>query len=255
MSFLHTTAQIFDFRCLSHSQKTNMIVCCMIPSKGKKNITLATMVPELISEETHTRDENSMENLYESHKPLTSIIKDDEGRAVTPIQEITPRVRFAMDQPNSKKDPGAPPLFSFLTPEMCTDLWYQPSNLCKFKTDIRCLLKRKNPDTDVELSDLGRYGQDRVMIKKRANFLVLAAHKEQKGPNFLSIISQKCSAWTCGMARYQGYINFCQTCNVVVPYYFGNTDNCNDEFFNHCMKRKQEALSRAYEERRVRPRT
>jgi hypothetical protein len=188
-----------------------------------------------------TRDENNEEDGNEIHSSLTSVI--NQGRVVTPSYENT-RVRFATDESNAMGGNGAQPSFSFLTPDICTELWYQPSDLAAFKADMRDLLKYGIPEKDSDVFDLGRYSRDRVSSKRRAVQFVLVAQKQQKGAELLRMVSRRCSSWACDIALTQGYVNFCQV-NDALPSATKNSYDHNDFFFSdHCIKRKQTSLDK-----------
>jgi hypothetical protein len=213
----------------------------------------------VISNQNQSRqmtDENNEEDRNENHSSLTSII--DQGRDVTPSYETIRVIRFETDEPSTIRGNGAPSLFSLLTPDICTELWYQPSELAGFRVDIRNILKSGGPENDAVFSgDLERCSRDRLISKRRAIQFVLGAQKLQKGAEFLGMVSRRCSSWVCDIALTQGYLNFCE---VNDPLPATNYHHTGVFFGDHCIKRKQislldKPLSGICEERRLRRRT
>jgi hypothetical protein len=229
---------------------------------AKQNETLKSRIhwklnPEISnqSQARQTRDENNEENGNEIHSSLTSII----NQGPVPSYENA-RVPFATDESNAMRGNGTQPSLSLLTPDICTELWYQPSDLAAFKGDIRNLLKYGIPKKDSDVSDLRRYCRDRISSKRRAVQFVLVAQKQRKGAEFLGMVSRRCSSWACHIALIQGYINFCQVNDALPVAAVMNSYGHNDFFFNdHCTKRKQTSLDRPLSsicgERRVCQRT
>jgi hypothetical protein len=201
-------------------------------------------------------NENNEEDSNENHSSLTSVI--DQGRGITLANETTRVIRFETDEPSTIRGNGAPPLLSLLTPDICAELWYQPSELAAFRVDIRNILKSGGPENDAVLSgDLGRCSRDRLTSKRRAIQFVLGAQKLQKGAEFLGMVSRRCSSWVCDIALTQGYIN---SCEVNDPSPATNCDHTDVFFGDHCIKRKQTSLlgrplSGICKERGVRRRT
>lgn len=192
-------------------------------------------------------EENSTTSSGENHdsSALSTSVIDQGWRDMTapPYETNNLVVRFATDEPSTVstiRENGAPPLFSLLTPDICTELWYQPSELAACRDYIRNVVKSGGPQYDAGFSgDLARCSRDRVSSKRTAIQCVLAAQKLQKGADVLGMVSRKCSSWVCDIALTQAHINFCEVNEYPLPSTTSYYQN-NDSFFSdRCIKRKQ----------------
>jgi hypothetical protein len=125
------------------------------------------------------------------------------------------RVRFALDDTDTQEQTSAPqtsvpPLFTTLKLETCVKLWYQPAEISGFKKDARNIVLFGTASDDDEHSGLERFNFERSMGKKSAIRYVLLAQKQQKGPEFIRLVYEKCTIWATDLALDQGFKDFCQ---------------------------------------------
>jgi hypothetical protein len=158
-----------------------------------------------------------------------------------------PRVRFADKNETDTlcQMTCAAPLFSTLTKDNCQELWFQPDEVTAFKQEARNLVLFGKVGVD-ELAGLERFNLERSKSKKAAIQYVLLANQQQKGVEFVRMVSRECSTWATDAALIQGFNDFCQVYDPLASLLgdaAGSEKNYNDCLFGEdysllCKKRK-----------------
>mmetsp|Transcript_6673 Transcript_6673/g.10421 ORF Transcript_6673/g.10421 Transcript_6673/m.10421 type:complete len:262 (-) Transcript_6673:523-1308(-) len=106
-----------------------------------------------------------------------------------------------------------------LPTETRNQIWYQGQELETFKTEARTLCRRirsgQQPSTD-DSNNLSTRGleQRSCLIRQRNRFLaircVLKAQQRKKCPEFLGMISLKCTSWASELATVEAQKDYCE---------------------------------------------
>jgi hypothetical protein len=134
-------------------------------------------------------------------------------------------------------------LFQTLTLETCQELWYQPKEIAVFKAVTRQLILygkaslpqgRSGQEEEDGMDGLERFNLERSKHKKTSIHCVILAQQQQKGPDFLKIISKKCTRRANDLAVMQGFQDFVQVYDPLESLLGFNAAvlNYNDYFFN-----------------------
>ena len=152
------------------------------------------------------------------------------------------RVHFAPQQ----EDLGlwGKPLFTELTIKVCRELWYQPEELAAFKQDTRNILLAWHTADDGgdDRTGLDRYTRDRSEAKRLAIEYILIAQREKGATaDYISLVSQNCTARAQENAFLQGFKDHCQV--------YGHELPSQVSFFNISIAEKDNEYGDVFEER------
>ena len=163
------------------------------------------------------------------------------------------RVHFERSETDTRDCEGAGPLFQTLDEQTCSEIWYNPVEIGQFKKEARKIILQSPEDED-KLCGLERFNYERSMGKKSVLRLVLRAQKEDKRPEFIRQVYEKCASWATEYALEQGFVDFCRVYDPLQSLLGTASENYNDCFFNQLKRKAEPACSWDEEERRVRPR-
>jgi len=127
---------------------------------------------------------------------------------------------------------GSLPLCKQLTPEMCVELWYQPSEIAAMKQNARYALLHRNEASEDDLAGLERFNSQRAVWKRSAIQYVLMAQKQHRGEDFLRRVSLRCTGWARETAMKQGFKDYCAVHDPLASLFEGDEENYNDCFFS-----------------------
>jgi hypothetical protein len=149
-------------------------------------------------------------------------------------------------------------LFQTLTLETCQELWYQPKEIAVFKAITRQLIlygkatlsQGGSGQEEDGLDGLERFNLERSKHKKTSIHCVILAQQQQKGPDFLKIISKKCTRRANDLAVMQGFQDFIQAYDPLESLLGSNAavQNYNDYFFNEQEEGNNHHNKRAHED-------